>query len=94
MNTFVPKYMRQLERSGFVTEAGKRAVAAATSAATKVARAACPECGNLYARGAGITNHMRACKRTTAPEHVKYSQLPDFTHNFDFVTTRRFRPEK
>ena len=40
MNTFVPKYMRELESSGFVTEAVKRAAAEAEEAEKAAAKAA------------------------------------------------------
>ena len=105
MNTFVPKYMRVLEKSGFTTEAAKRraaeaakqeeeaaAAAARTAKARKAAKAkvACFVCGNHYVEGAGIANHERFCKKAkTITPTTNYSELPDFLHNYQFVTTRR-----
>jgi len=108
MNTFVPKYMRELEKSGFTTEAAKRRAAKAAEAEKATAKAAmeeakakkaakakraCNSCGKLWARGAGHANHERACEAKAAAAMTSYRELPDFPHNFDFVTQRRPRKQ-
>ena len=108
MNTFVPKYMRELEKSGFKTEAAKRRAAKAAEAEKATAKAAmeeakakkaakakraCNSCGKLWARGAGHANHERACEAKDAAAMTSYRELPDFPHNFDFVTQRRPRKQ-
>jgi hypothetical protein len=105
MNTFLPKYMRQLERSGFVTNAVKRAAAvaaeaekAATEAAKEAAktkrsakpRVECPNCGKFWIN---LGSHQRACKKhATTEEKEQHNQLPDLAHNLEHVTIRRTKP--
>ena len=105
MNTFVPKYMRELEKSGFTTDAAKiraaeaaKAEKAAQKAAEEAAKAkkaakprvACSICAKLCTTGIVITNHVKACeKRKAAAAAANFSSLPDFRHNYQFVTTRR-----
>ena len=105
MNTFVPKYMRELEKSGFTTDAAKiraaeaaKAEEAAQKAAEEAAKAkkaakprvACSICAKLCTTGIAITNHVKACeKRKAAAAAANFSSLPDFRHNYHFVTTRR-----
>ena len=107
MNTFVPKYMRQLESSGFVTEAVKRAAAEAEEAEKAAAKAAeeaakakraakprikCQNCGKLWIN---LGSHQRACKKpATTEEKEQHNQLPDFAHNFEHVTIRRTHTKK
>ena len=108
MNTFVPKYLRELEKSGFTTEAAKRRAAkaaeaekAAAKAAEEAAKAkkaakakrACAICDKLCVVGAGYANHERTCKAKAAAAMTSYRELPDFPHNFDFVTQRRPRKQ-
>ncbi len=55
------------------------------------AKRVCTLCGKLCVKGAGHANHERACEAKAAAAMTSYRELPDFPHNFDFVTQRRPR---
>ena len=71
MNTFVPKYLRELERTGFMTNEMKKKEAEASATIpdatlmTQVAkkRTECPLCHNHFITGTGIATHLRSCKK-------------------------------
>ena len=101
MNTFVPKYTRVLEKSGFRTEAAKRRaeveakekVAAAAAAvesakAKKAAKAkvACSICSIHFTEGAGITNHERACSKKAKAN----APIPNYNELPDFRLNYQF----
>jgi hypothetical protein len=69
MNTFVPKYLRKLEKTGFMTNEIKRkeaetciAIPTSTGQAVKK-RTECPLCHKHFITGTGIATHLRSCKK-------------------------------
>ena len=100
-NTVVPCikvvffHKREIQkRAAEAAKAEKAALKAAEEAAKakKAAkpRVACSICAKLCTTDIAITNHVKACeKRKAAAATENYSSLPDFIHNYQFVTTRR-----
>ena len=70
MNTFVPKYLRVLEKTGFVTEEKKTKETNTNSTTSKVIqntqaaknKTACPSCHKFFITGTGIATHIRSCQ--------------------------------